>query len=287
MGVSRFGIARECQRSCERKCQCVVQWGWQQRVVNFGAVALVLALVGCQTVSDSANTLVAATYAASDDAAAATYAPGTQALFPGWEHRRLPAKIWAPFTPVEVDGRPGLQVKATSSLSLLRTQLPSPHAEPLGVKFSWWVESLIEGADLADSDASDAPVQLLLAFDGDRALLSARNAMLSELLLLVTGEPMPYASMVYVWANEHPVGTVIRDPRSDRIRYLVVEQGSGNLRKWVHHQRDIHADYRRVFGEEPGPVVGMAIMTDTDNTRTQTRGVFGPVTLVKKESTKQ
>jgi hypothetical protein len=55
----------------------------------------------------------------------------------------------------------------------------------------------------------------------------------------------------------------------------------------VHHQRDIHADYRRVFGEEPGPVVGMAIMTDTDNTRTQTRGVFGPVTLVKKESTKQ
>lgn len=286
MGVSRFGIALKCQRPCGRICQCVAQWGWQ-RVVNIGAVALALTLVGCQTVSDTANTPVAATYAASDDAAAATYAPGTQALFPGWEHRRLPAKTWAPFTPVEVDGQPGLQVKASSSLSLLRTQLPSPRVEPMEVRFSWWVDNLIEGADLADSDASDAPVQLLVAFDGDRALLSARNAMLSELLLLVTGQAMPYASMVYVWANEHPVGTVIRDPRSDRIRYLVVEQGSGNLRKWVYHQRDIHADYRRVFDEEPGPVVGMAIMTDTDNTRTHTRGVFGPVTLVNKEPTKQ
>jgi hypothetical protein len=73
------------------------------------------------------------------------------------------------------------------------------------------------------------------------------------------------------------VGSIIRDPRSDRIRYLVVEQGSQNLRRWVHHRRDVHADFRQVFGEEPGPLAGLAIMTDTDNTRTQTRGVFGPV----------
>ena len=281
MGVSRREFGLQCQRSYQRVCR----FGCQ-RVVNIGAVALAFALAGCQTVPSSDLTSAAPTYASSDDAAAAIYAPGTQALFPGWEQRRLPAKIWAPFTPVEVDGQPGLQVKATSSLSLLRTQLPSPQVEPMEVSFSWWVENLVEGADLSDSDASDAPVQLLVAFDGDRALLSARNAMLSELLLLVTGEAMPYASMVYVWANEQPVGTVIRDPRSDRIRYLVVEQGSGNLRQWVSHQRDIHADYRRVFGEEPGAVVGMAIMTDTDNTRTQTRGVFGPVALVKKASNK-
>ena len=281
MGVSRVEIGRECLQTYQRVCHLGCR-----RVVTIGAVALALALAGCQTVPSTDHTSAAPTYASSDDAAAAIYAPGTQALFPGWEHRRLPAKIWAPFTPVEVDGQPGLQVKATSSLSLLRTQLPSPQAEPMEVTFSWWVENLVEGADLSDSDASDAPVQLLVAFDGDRALLSARNAMLSELLLLVTGEAMPYASMVYVWANEQPVGTVIRDPRSDRIRYLVVEQGSGNLRQWVSHQRDIHADYRRVFGEEPGAVVGMAIMTDTDNTRTQTRGVFGPVALVKKASNK-
>ncbi|MBY0466114.1 MAG: DUF3047 domain-containing protein [Burkholderiales bacterium] len=250
-----------------------------QRAARVGAVAMALALAGCQTAPSGRDGVDPVTYASSDADAAAVYAAGTQVLFPGWDLRRLPGKSWAPFTPVEVDGQPGLQVKATSSLSLLRKQLPAPRTEPLEVWFSWWVENLIDGADLSDTGASDAPAQLLVAFDGDRSLLSARNAMMSELLLLVTGEEMPYASMVYVWANEHPVGTVIRDPRSDRIRYLVVEQGDQHLRQWVHHRRDIHADYRQVFGEEPGPVVGLAIMTDTDNTRTQARGVFGPVSL--------
>ena len=252
-----------------------VRQGWCRAATWALGTVLALVLAACQTVPEAG----VATYAASDTESAATYAPGTQALFPGWELRRLPGKRWAPFTPVVVDGQPGVQVKAHSSLSLLRTRVEPQRSEPVEVQFSWWVDNLVEGADLSDSDASDSPAQLLVAFDGDRSLLSARNAMMSELLLLVTGEEMPYASLVYVWANEHAPGTVIRDPRSDRIRYLVVEQGNQNLRQWVHHRRDVHADYRHVFGEEPGPVAGLAIMTDTDNTRTLARGVFGPVSL--------
>lgn len=248
---------------------------WHRLAAGVVAGFVSLVLTACQT----APKTEVATFEASDADSAATYAPGTQALFPGWELRRLPGKRWAPFTPVVVDGHAGVQVQAHSSLSLLRTRLHPPRTEPVEVQFSWWVDKLVEGADLSDSDASDAPAQLLVAFDGDRSLLSARNALMSELLLLVTGEEMPYASLVYVWANDHSPGTVIRDPRSDRIRYLVVEQGAQHLRQWVHHRRDIHADYRHAFGEEPGPVAGLAIMTDTDNTRTQVTGVFGPVSL--------
>lgn len=258
--------------------------GWRRRAATWGlVVAHALVLAACQTAPTSE---AVTTFEASDADAAATYAQGIQDVFPGWELRRLPGKSWAPFTPVVLDGQTGLQVKAASSLSLLRTRLQPPRTEPVEVRFSWWVDNLVEGADLSDSGASDAPVQLLVAFDGDRSRLSARNAMMSELLLLVTGEEMPYASLIYVWANEHPPGTVIRDPRSDRIRYLVLEQGTQNLRQWVHHRRDIHADYRHVFGEAPGTVAGLAIMTDTDNTRTQARGVFGPVTLNTLDSNK-
>lgn len=277
-----MGVSRLIEGGGGPRCGPRAWPGWAFAVAV--AMAMAVLLAGCQSAPTARPGAVATTYEPSDTDAAAALTPGIQTVFPGWELRRLPGKQWAPFTPVVVDGQPGLQVKAASSLSLLRTQLQPPRADPLTVRFSWWVDKLVEGADLSDGDASDAPAQLLVAFDGDRGLLSARNAMLSELLLLVTGEAMPYASLVYVWANEHPVGTVIRDPRSDRIRYLVVEQGGQHLRQWVHHQRDIQADYRRVFEEEPGPVVGMAIMTDTDNTRTQTRGVFGPVTLLSASS---
>jgi hypothetical protein len=209
-------------------------------------------------------------------------APVEPKPFADWVERPMPGKQWRPFMPVEVDGATGLEVRSEASLSLMRKRLPGPEHRPMSVRFSWWVDSLVEGADLSDSGASDAPAQLAVAFDGDRSTLPTRHLMLSELVALITGEPLPHASLVYAWAadGQHPVGTVIKDPRSDRIRYLIVEQGPVHLRRWVHHVRDVQADFRQVFGEEPGPIIDLAIMSDSDNTRGHARAVFGPVTLV-------
>ena len=49
-----------------------------------------------------------------------------------------------------------------------------------------------------------------------------RNTLLAEAL---TGERPPYATLVYVWDATAPVGTVIINPRSDRIRKIVVDSG--------------------------------------------------------------
>ena len=106
--------------------------------------------------------------------------------------------------------------------------------------------------------------------------------MLSELALALTGEPMPYATLMYVWGNHRPAGSVIVNSRTDRIRKLVLESGPERLGRWLDYERDIRADYEKAFGEAPGALVGIAIMTDTDNTRQQTRAWYGPVTLLAK-----
>ena len=46
------------------------------------------------------------------------------------------------------------------------------------------------------------------------------------------------------------------------------------------HERDIASDYRRAFGEEPGALTSIALMTDSDNTRSTTRAYYGEVRLV-------
>ena len=73
---------------------------------------------------------------------------------------------------------------------------------------------------------------------------------------------------------------MIKSPRTDRIRKLVVESGAARLNQWLDYERDIRADYRRVFGEEPGALVGVGLMTDSDNTRSQAHAWYGPLHFV-------
>ena len=108
-----------------------------------------------------------------------------------------------------------------------------------------------------------------------------KNAMLSELSYAVTGEPMPYATLMYVcmyvWCNHWPVNAVIENPRTDRIRKIVVESGSERLNQWLMYERNIRLDYENAFGEPPGALIGVGLMTDSDNTQSQVQAWYGAI----------
>ena len=76
-----------------------------------------------------------------------------------------------------------------------------------------------------------------------------------------------------------PVDSVIHAARTDRIRKLVLESGPQRLSRWIDYQRDIAADYRRLYGEEPGALIGVAVMTDADNTQGRSEAYYGPISL--------
>jgi hypothetical protein len=76
---------------------------------------------------------------------------------------------------------------------------------------------------------------------------------------------------------------VITNPRTSRIRKVVVESGAANLGRWLDYERDVRADYIRAFGEPPGALRGVALMTDSDNTRSVTRAWYGAVRLSAQE----
>lgn len=196
-----------------------------------------------------------------------------------WQHYRLPGKQATQFEYARQDGRDTLAVKAESSASMLRRKVRIPPGELGSVRFSWKVPELIAAADMATRDGDDSPVRVILAFEGDRSRLSPRNVMLAELALAVTGEEMPYATLMYVWCNKREPGSVITSARTDRVRKIVMESGPQKLGQWLDYERDIRADFRRAFGEAPGALVGIAIMTDSDNTRSTARAWYGPVSV--------
>lgn len=198
-----------------------------------------------------------------------------------WEHKVFANRKPTVYRAVDFEGRPAVHAFSAAGNSTLRTAValaPGQTADRL--HFSWYLKALNNQADLRDRDRDDAAARVILTFDGDRSQgFTPRDHMLSELAQLLTGEPLPYATLMYVWDDRYPVGTVIDNPHTRRIRQLVVESGPARLGQWVAMDRDVRADFQRVFGEAPGALTAVGLMTDTNNTGATGNAWFGPVSL--------
>jgi hypothetical protein len=237
------------------------------------ALAACLLLAGCATEPREAAPVAASPWAGQS---AAPRAPAQAS----WVHKTFPGKAPSRFAYARLDGRHAVSAHADASASMLRHDLRLAPEELGSVRFSWKVPELLQEADVALRDKDDAPVRVVLAFEGDRSRFSPRDAALSELARALTGEEMPYATLMYIWCNRRLPGTVVQSPRTERVRSLVVESGPRRLNQWLDYERDIRADYVRAFGEDPGALVGIAIMTDSDNTHSRAQAWYGPVRLV-------
>ena len=243
-----------------------------------GVIVLSVFLASCAsraTFSDSADDDLATSLAAWSTA-------GNSSTPSLWGHFKLPGKTPSQFEFVVEDGRGAIAAKARSSASMLR-RLVQVKPDDLGsLKFSWKLPGLVQYADMSLREFDDSPVRVVLTFEGDRSKFSAKNAMLSELAQVLTGEPLPYATLMYVWCNECAPGKIIVNPHTDRIRKLPLESGIDKLNRWVDHERSVRSDFINAFGEEPGLLTSISIMTDTDNTKSVAHAFYGPVLLLPK-----
>jgi hypothetical protein len=196
-----------------------------------------------------------------------------------WHDVALPGKPLTIYSAASKDGRQAIAAVSERSASLWRCKKQLASAQIGEVSFSWWVSSPVEGGHVGDMHKDDASARVLFAFNGDIASLPMRTRMLFELAEALTGEQPPYATLMYVWDSHAPVGSVIISQRSDRVRKIVVDSGSDSLGQWRDHRRDLAADFRLAFGEAPGALQSMAIMTDSDNTRSSAQAWYGPVSF--------
>lgn len=177
-------------------------------------------------------------------------------------------------------GRVVLRAIAERAASGLKQRLDIDPLQRPRIAWEWRVVNLIEGADNTDRHAEDAPVRLLMFFDGDRARLPGNERAALQLAELVSGRQVPYATLMYIWANQGPVGAVIESPFTRRIQMVVVGAGADRLGQWKRFERDYVADYRRAFGYDPKRLIGVGILTDTDNTGAQIEAFYGDIRLL-------
>ncbi len=173
-----------------------------------------------------------------------------------------------------------LRARAKKACTGLKQRIDvDPLARPL-VSWEWRVMQLIDGADNTDRHAEDSPVRLLLFFDGDRGRLPMRDQMALDLAQLASGAVPPYATLMYIWENRQPVNTVIDSAYTGQVKMIVAGSGGAALGGWKKFERNYVADYWNAFGRAPGRLIGVGILTDSDNTGAVVEAFYGDIHLL-------
>ena len=178
-----------------------------------------------------------------------------------------------------LSGRVVLRATADRSASGLRQRLDVDARERSVVAWRWRVTELIAAADNQDRYSEDAPVRLMLFFDGDRRTLSAKEQSLLEMAQLLTGHDVPFATLMYVWENRFVPETVLPNSYTSQVKMIVVGTGRDRIGDWKSFERNYVDDYRRTFGAMPGRLIGVGLMTDTDNTGESIEAFYGDIVL--------
>ncbi len=196
-----------------------------------------------------------------------------------WHSVPLPGKKQTQYDAAHHHGRKAVSARSEGAASMWRRKVLVPPTALREVSFSWWVQDQPLNASVADAHRADSAARVMFAFDGNVATLPMRTRALFELAEALTGESPPYATLMYVWDASAPVGSVIVNPRSDRIRKIVVDSGTAQLGQWRDHRRNLADDFRLAFGEAPGALTSIALMVDSDNTQSMARSWFGDIQL--------
>jgi hypothetical protein len=204
-------------------------------------------------------------------------APGDE-LPQGWQKWTL-SKFKKPtqYQLVALDGKTVVKASADDSASgLIHPLNVNARTYPL-LSWRWKVTELIAKADNSRKQSEDSPVRMVVTFEGNLEQLSLSDRVFFDNVRLMTGQQMPYATLMYIWENRATRNSVIPNPHTSRVKMIVAESGRDKVGDWQEVTRNVYEDYRRAFGEEPGAVSAIAIMTDTDNTGANVHAYYGDI----------
>jgi hypothetical protein len=165
-------------------------------------------------------------------------------LRPGWEEKVFKGRTEYRVVP-EGTGHV-LRAEARGAASGLILEKKIDLEEFPILSWRWKVENILEKGDARRKEGDDYAARVYVIFP--------------HWFFLRT------RSINYIWANKLPQGAIVPNPFTSNARMVAVESGKERAGEWVSESRNVLADYRAIFGEDPPRAGAIAVMTDTDNT---------------------
>jgi hypothetical protein len=182
-------------------------------------------------------------------------------LRPGWTEKAF--KGHTLYRPVTEDGRPALRAESRGTASGLYFPVAFDLSAHPRIAWSWKVSKSLRTGDERTKGGDDYAARVYVVFPS-KWFWRTR-------------------AINYVWAGGRPAGSTWPNAFTGNAAMFAVESGDAKAGRWVDETRDVRADYRRAFGEEPPAAGAVAVMTDTDDAGGEALAWYGAIRLLPPE----
>lgn len=174
----------------------------------------------------------------------------------GWQARQFSGTTH--YALGDDQGRRALRADSRAAASGLFREIEVDLTATPYLHWSWKVDDVLNGNDERSRAGDDYAARIYVVFSGGLWFWRTR-------------------AVNYVWSSHQHIESTWFNAYTGNARMIAVESGTTHTGKWIHARRDVRADYRRLFGAEPGRVVAVALMTDTDNTGASAGAWYGDI----------
>lgn len=172
-----------------------------------------------------------------------------------------------------------LHASADAAASGLMYRLEGDAAETPVLRWRWRISRTLDKGDARKKSGDDYAARVYVTFRYDPKKAGAGTRFKYGLAKRLYGEYPPHAGINYIWANRLPRGESLQNAYTGRVWMIAVRSGGAEAGKWLSEERNILEDYRRLFGEDPPPISGVAVMTDSDNTGEKAEAWYAEIGL--------
>lgn len=202
---------------------------------------------------------------------------GANGLPANWEPLAFPKK--APTSYEWSTSSAAIRAVADKSASGLIFRREGPVAETPVLRWRWMVAGAVAGGDERRKSGDDYAARVYVTFHYDPKRVGLMTRLKYAAIKAVRGEYPPFNAIAYIWANKLAAGESAPSPYTNRVQMVAVRSGSSGAGEWRSEERDVLADYRRLFGGEPPPYAGIAVMTDADDTKGAAEAWYADMSL--------
>jgi hypothetical protein len=188
----------------------------------------------------------------------------------GWRVVALPNQTFplTRYSAERIDGRDAMRIDARASYGNLVHALPNLSA-PRYLRWSWRLQQANAQADLRRKAGDDSPAKVCLSFDVPLQQVPFVERQLLRVARAQSNQDLPAATLCWVWDAREAVGTLLPNPYTRRVRYIVLRGAGDATGAWFDEQRNVAADFQRAFGDEINELPALTaviVAGDADNT---------------------